>query len=89
MKTKRSELISLRKGSDWKQRDVVSLLKEKYGIEITESYYGMIEQGARTPSLEIALAIAKLFDVSPEDIFFKIENNKKLRIEGGPKRRLA
>jgi hypothetical protein len=29
----------------------LKMLKEIYNIEITESYYGMIEQGVRTPKL--------------------------------------
>ncbi|MBO2537011.1 helix-turn-helix domain-containing protein [Rummeliibacillus suwonensis] len=32
---------------------------------MTESYYGIIEKGVRTPSLNVALAIAKLFNVDP------------------------
>ncbi|UOY92873.1 helix-turn-helix transcriptional regulator [Ectobacillus sp. JY-23] len=67
---KRFKLIQLRKDANLFQKDVVYRLESQYGISITESYYGMIEQGVRTPSLEIALAISKVFDKSPEYIFF-------------------
>ncbi|MED0993640.1 helix-turn-helix transcriptional regulator [Bacillus nitratireducens] len=68
---KRSKLTQLRKGKKLFQKDIVLILKEDYGVQITESYYGMIEQGIRTPSLEVALAISKVFDKCPEYIFFK------------------
>lgn len=38
-------------------------------IGITSSYYGMIENGVRTPNLVIAYKIAKFFDTTIEDIF--------------------
>jgi putative transcriptional regulator len=77
-KQRRNKLISLRKEKNWLQKDVVARLKDDYDIVITESYYGMMEQGARTPSLEIALAIAKLFDISAEEIFFEPKPYKNL-----------
>lgn len=85
MVTKRKEirretLIKLRKQKNWSQKDVVSLLEVRFDIEITESYYGMIEQGVRTPKLQIALAIAQLFKVNPSEIFFEEVDNKKLGI---------
>ncbi|MED1024554.1 helix-turn-helix transcriptional regulator [Bacillus licheniformis] len=67
---KRKHLINLREEKDWYQRDVVARLKEKHNLDITVSYYGMIETGKRTPRLELALAIADVFDVKPNDIFF-------------------
>ncbi|HHP1049480.1 MULTISPECIES: helix-turn-helix domain-containing protein [Bacillus cereus group] len=66
---KRLKLTQLRKNKKLFQKDIVLILKEDYGIHITESYYGMIEQGIRTPSLEVALAISKVFDKCPEYIF--------------------
>lgn len=75
---RRHNLIALRKKRGWVQKDVVRELKRKYGIEITESYYGMIEQGVRTPQLRIAVAIADLFGKSVEDIFFDVAPNKML-----------
>ncbi|MED0670612.1 helix-turn-helix transcriptional regulator [Aneurinibacillus aneurinilyticus] len=78
VKHRRDKMVSLRKEKGWLQKDVVDLLKNNYGIVITESYYGMIEQGVRTPKLNIALAIAELFEVNPNEIFFESNNNKKL-----------
>lgn len=78
MKQRRSNLISFRKAKQLTQKDVVELLKDVHQIEITESYYGMIEQGVRTPKLNIALAISDLFETSPNEIFYETEPNKKL-----------
>lgn len=75
---KRHDLIASRKERQWLQEDVVAKLKDIYGLEITVSYYGMIEQGVRTPRLELALAIANLFDKEPGDIFFSQYPNKTL-----------
>lgn len=69
---KREKLIHLRKEKKLIQKDVVLLLQQGYGIEITESYYGMIELGVRTPSLTIALAISELFKTDPNKIFFEV-----------------
>ena len=38
----------------------------------------MIEQGVRTPKLELALAIAELFDATPHEVFFTQNTNKTL-----------
>ncbi|MCT2347145.1 helix-turn-helix domain-containing protein [Niallia taxi] len=70
MVRKREKLINLRKEKEMVQKEVVSLLKKTHGIDITESYYGMIELGVRTPSLTIALAISELFQTNPNEIFF-------------------
>lgn len=72
MSIKREKLIHLRKEKKLIQKDVVLLLQQGYGIKITESYYGMIELGVRTPSLTIALAISELFKIDPNKIFFEI-----------------
>lgn len=80
MKQRRDKLISLRTSKKFTQKDVVDQLKQKHDIEITESYYGMIEQGVRTPSLNIALAIATLFEVDPNEIFFGHKPNRKLGV---------
>ena len=69
MTQRRHNLIALRKEKNLTQKEVVELLSKNFGIVITESYYGMIENGVRTPSLKIALAIAQLFDVNPNEIF--------------------
>lgn len=67
--TRRQKLINVRKNKNWLQKDVVEKLTNEYKVKISESYYGMIEQGARTPSLNVALAIAALFEVDPTDFF--------------------
>ena len=72
---RRHKLISLRKKRNLLQKDIINILKHDYNVHISESYYGMIEQGNRTPKLHIALAIADIFDVDPQDIFFKKGNN--------------
>ncbi|MCU9614126.1 helix-turn-helix transcriptional regulator [Caldibacillus lycopersici] len=78
MVQRRTKLISLRKSHHYTQKYVVELLKEQHDIEITESYYGMIEQGVRTPSLSVALAITELFNADPNEIFFKVKPNEIL-----------
>lgn len=66
---RRTKLVEYRKSKNWLQKDVVEHLSKKFDINISESYYGMIEQGVRTPSLHVALAIAALFEVEPSEIF--------------------
>lgn len=68
----------MRKQRGWKQKDVVEELYRVFGVKISVSYYGMIEQGVRTPNLELALAIAKLFEEDAEALFLNTENNKVL-----------
>jgi len=75
---KRERLIELRKQKGWTQEDLVEELKKEKDIEITASFYGMIERGVRNPTLNLAIAISDLFDVSIESIFFYKENNKLL-----------
>ena len=75
---RRNTLIALRRQRNWLQKDVVENLRRKFGIKITVSYYGMIEQGVRTPNLELAIAIAELFGQSVREVFFDQENNKLL-----------
>ena len=57
-------LILLRASRGLRQQDVASC------IGITTSYYGMIEQGVRTPQLRIAYRLANFFNTSIEEIFF-------------------
>lgn len=57
-------LILLRASRGLRQQDVASR------VGITTSYYGMIEQGVRTPQLRIAYQLAKFFNTSIEEIFF-------------------
>lgn len=65
----RRKLIKLRTDKGLKQKDVAEALN------ITTSYYGMIEQGKRTPNLELARMIAQYFEKSIEEIFFNDTNN--------------
>jgi len=68
----RSKLIELRLSRGLKQKDVAE------AINITTSYYGMIEQGKRMPNLNIAWMIARYFGKSIEEIFFEDVNNYML-----------
>lgn len=78
---RRELLVQSRKQRGWSQKDVIHELECRFGIKITESYYGMIEQGVRTPKLELALAIAKLFGGTPEELFCDPKSNKMLDSE--------
>ncbi len=80
MKKRRNELVKRRKDKGWYQKDVVDHLYDNYNVSISESYYGMIEQGVRTPALNVALAIASLFEVDPNEIFFKVVPNEMLGV---------
>lgn len=68
----RKNLIQLRKKINLTQNDIANELG------ITTSYYGMIEQGTRTPSLVLAKKIAMFFGKNIEEIFFNSKNNKML-----------
>lgn len=68
----RKKLIELRNLKDLKQKDIAKM------IGISTSYYGMIEQGVRTPNLQLAQKISKIFDSNVEDIFFTQINNNML-----------
>lgn len=72
MAVARDRLIALRKQERLTQKDIASALG------ITASYYGMIEQGVRTPTLNKAQQIAEYFGVKMEDIFFNTPNNDML-----------
>jgi putative transcriptional regulator len=39
-------------------------------VGITASYYGMIENGLRNPSLEVAKKLSNYFNVPTDQIFF-------------------
>lgn len=39
-------------------------------IDISTSYYGMIEIGIRNPSLDVAKKLSKYFNVPTDSIFF-------------------
>ncbi|UZH06370.1 helix-turn-helix transcriptional regulator [Heyndrickxia coagulans] len=67
-------LISKREELQLTQQDVA----EQTGYIITRQYYGMIENGERRPSVEVAKAIAKVLKIK-WTIFFEINSNQKLR----------
>ncbi|UZN00546.1 helix-turn-helix transcriptional regulator [Lysinibacillus sp. MHQ-1] len=66
----------------WKKLD------KSIGITISESYYGMIEQGVRTPSLEVALAISELFEMEPSQNFFYVTRQLNVVFVRRPKENL-
>ena len=72
---RREKLVALRTEKGWTQRDVA----EKLGV--TTSFYGMIEQGVRTPRIPLALAMEELFGVSVQELFFELAPNKTLGLD--------
>ncbi len=72
---KRNKLIELRNNKQLKQRQVAEV------CGITTSYYGMIELGNRTPTLEIAMKIADFFETTVENIFSDDPNNPMLNLD--------
>ncbi|MFC4712274.1 helix-turn-helix transcriptional regulator [Planococcus dechangensis] len=67
-------LISKRKELGYSHQDVADMC----GANITRSFYGLIENGNRRPSIEVAKKIAKLLDIE-WTVFFEVESNEKLR----------
>lgn len=61
----KNQLKFLRTANGLQQKDVAK------AIGVTTSYYGMIEVGARKPSLAIAFKLAKFFNIPVEDIFLQ------------------
>lgn len=75
MKKPRVRLVKMRTDRKLKQRDVAA------GLNITTSYYGMIETGERTPDFELSGKIAVFFGVSNDvlyNIFFGDSDNETL-----------
>lgn len=69
---RRSRLIRLREGLGLTQRQVAN------AVGITESYYGMIEAGVRTPRFELGLRVAEVLGGDPQFIFFEPKANETL-----------
>lgn len=67
-------LVSKRKELGFSHQDVA----DKSGANITRSFYGMIENGERRPSVEVAKRIASLLKIE-WTIFFEVKSNEKLR----------
>ena len=62
---KRELLIKKRKAKKLTQKEVAE------EVDITGSYYSMIESGLRTPSYKTMKKIADFFNVKPDYIFLK------------------
>lgn len=73
---RRTELISTREALGMTQRDVAT------AVGITESYYGMIESGVRTPRLELGLKIAALLNTDAARVFFSTSSQQIVATEG-------
>ncbi len=60
---KRQRLIEARRRAGLTQAQVAKI------VGVTASYYGMIEQGVRTPRLSLALTLERIFDVPAAELF--------------------
>jgi putative transcriptional regulator len=70
----REILVQARESKNLTQEQVVELSN----ANITRQYYGMIENGERRPSVDVAKQIAPVLGVS-WTIFFEVNSNQKLR----------
>lgn len=50
------------------------------GANISRQFYGMVENGERRPSPEVAMKLAKLLGIK-WTIFFEVEGNERLQKE--------
>jgi putative transcriptional regulator len=66
-------LVQARERKNLTQEQVVELS----GAKITRQYYGMIENGERRPSVDVAKQIAPVLGIS-WTIFFGVESNQML-----------
>lgn len=62
--------------NNWSLKNVVEKLEKLIGITIIKRYYGMIEKGVRTSSLEVALAISEVFEMRLIKIFLRNKTTK-------------
>ncbi|MTI59091.1 MAG: helix-turn-helix transcriptional regulator [Firmicutes bacterium] len=77
---KRDKLIEMRSTRGWTQKQTVRFLKEKENVDITVSFYGMIERGERNPTLKLAKSIANIFEINVEKLFFSKTDNNMLNM---------
>lgn len=70
----KNTLIKAREKKNLTHEQVASLADKG----ITRQYYGMIENGDRTPSVIVAKSIADVLDID-WTIFFELESNQKLQ----------
>ena len=64
----RKELALTREGNGFTKAQMANELG------ISRSFYGLIENGVRNPDYGLAERIAELLKVSPESIFFDLDN---------------
>lgn len=65
-----SKLIALRKKYGYSQYDMASLLK------ISQSYYSQIENGQKNLYYDVAVRIAKIFNLKPDEVFYPTNGKK-------------
>lgn len=68
----RTRLVNLRRKYGLTQQEVADKL------QITRSFYSMIEINERNPTLNLAKKMAEMFDTNIETLFFTEECNKAL-----------
>lgn len=72
-------LVNARRHKKLSQEQVVLLMNNI----ITRQYYGMIENGERRPSVEVAKSISKVLGIN-WTVFFEVKSNQKLLSEPKP-----
>lgn len=55
---------------DLTQKEVVLILKEKYGIEITRQKLAYYEKDSTNLPISLAKALTSIYNISEENIFF-------------------
>lgn len=63
------------------QEDMVDLLKAATGQDYQRTYYTLVENGDRRVQADMALAIARILNVSVDDVFISEELAKKEEAE--------
>lgn len=63
-------LSSARVNNDLKQTDVVSILKDEYGIELTRQYLSKLEIDSTDISINLAEILSEIYGMTKDDIFF-------------------
>ncbi|HOJ78461.1 MAG TPA: helix-turn-helix transcriptional regulator [Bacillota bacterium] len=69
VKITRKNLIEARKKRNLTQQQVVELLSNEYSLKISRGHLSSLETGKRDPSIELAKALANLFNVSIDHLF--------------------
>ncbi|MGF1919054.1 helix-turn-helix transcriptional regulator [Enterococcus faecalis] len=63
-------LAAARVNADLTQKEVVKILKEKYGIEITRQKLAYYEKDSTDLPISLAKALTAVYNISEENIFF-------------------